>query len=312
MESLTKPKVFDDQLRAIAKKHLDDASATFTELKDGWFNAAYRVKRSSGDDLVLKIAPPPEVKLLRYEENILQVEVETMRLVAAKTDVPVPKIFAYDRERKEVDCEYFFMEVLEGVPYNTVRSDFAEDQQRSIHNGVGMSLRSLHDLKGESFGLYNRPIYSTWADAFRHMWDDLRQDGADLDVDLPDGAFEAGESLFEVLEVVETPSFVHWDLWDGNIFVDGGRLTGIIDFERAMWADPLIETTFLEDRVGLLEGYGVDIKTLPFARERRLLYDLYLFLIMVIETKFRGFTPEHEAWPRGKLTETLAEIRSLR
>ena len=295
----------------MAEKHLGAKPNAIQELKEGWFNAAYMLSQPDGREFVLKIAPPPEVKLLRYEENILEVEVETMRLMEAKTDLPIPHIVAYDRERAEVGSEYFFMERLPGVPFNLVRADLEEAAQIAVQTAVGQCLRTMHGINHPTFGLYNRPIHATWREAFGEMLGLLRQDGLDLEVDIPAGAFEAGEKLMPVLDSVQTACFVHWDLWDGNVFVEEGKLTGIIDFERALWGDPLIETTFLERRLGLMEGYGSDIFSTPYAKERRLLYDLYLFLVMVIETKFRGFTPEHEAWPRMKLTETLEQISLL-
>ena len=291
VESLTKPKVSREQLDAIALKHFGTALKDAIELRE--------------------IAPPPSARLLRYEENLLQVEVETMRLVQERTEVPVPKIIAYDRSMAEVDSEYFLMDRLLGVPYNTVRETWSEAEQVPVQWEIGHCLRQMHRITSPQFGLYNGPHFPTWREAFMSMFDFLEMDGRDLQVELPEGAFALGRGLNPVLESVEEASLVHWDLWDGNVFVDRKKLTGVIDFERALWGDPLIETTFLELRPGLMEGYGLDLFNTPYAKERRLLYDLYLFLVMVIESKFRGFTIEHEAWPRMKLEETLKLISLL-
>lgn len=62
----------------------------------------------------------------------------------------------------------------------------------------------------------------------------------------------------EFFEEVTVPCLVHWDLWEGNVFVSGGKITGIIDWERALWADPLLELGFrtYDDPADFLEGYG--------------------------------------------------------
>jgi len=44
---------------------------------------------------------------------------------------------------------------------------------------------------------------------------------------------------------------------------------------------------------------------------RRQLYTLYLYSIMVVECRFRHFTPEHETWARGLLDDSLKEFRLL-
>jgi aminoglycoside phosphotransferase (APT) family kinase protein len=45
---------------------------------------------------------------------------------------------------------------------------------------------------------------------------------------------ESGYALDEVTR----PALIHFDLWPGNIFVDGSRIVGLIDHERAFWGDP--------------------------------------------------------------------------
>jgi len=56
------------------------------------------------------------------------------------------------------------------------------------------------------------------------------------------------------------PQLVHWDAWDANFFVKDGKITGILDFERALWADPLMEAQFRALAFGgvseSMRGYG--------------------------------------------------------
>jgi hypothetical protein len=62
---------------------------------------------------------------------------------------------------------------------------------------------------------------------------------------------------------------VQWDLWDGNVLVDpaSGALTGYLDFERALWGDPLLEFQFGPHgrAADVVAGYGSD----PFDRSGR-------------------------------------------
>jgi aminoglycoside phosphotransferase (APT) family kinase protein len=107
--------------------------------------------------------------------------------------------------------------------------------------------------------------------------------------------------------------FVHWDLWDANVFVDPSTLqvTGVIDFERAFWGDPLMEAQFRAkaDDARFIEAYGTTVLGLPGARTRRRLYDMYLFLIVVIEATYRQYpTGELEQWGRAELSATLSAL----
>lgn len=40
--------------------------------------------------------------------------------------------------------------------------------------------------------------------------------------------------------------FVHWDMWEGNIFIKDGHISGIIDWERALWGEAFMDDRFRE------------------------------------------------------------------
>jgi aminoglycoside phosphotransferase (APT) family kinase protein len=114
------------------------------------------------------------------------------------------------------------------------------------------------------------------------------------------------------LEQVTVPQLVHWDLWEGNVFVKDGGISGIIDFERALWGDPLMEYFFRlhSYNPGFVKGYGRDLR--EEAAVRALLYDIYLYLIMVIETKYRNYQDDWQYQFASKnlkiVTDKLKEL----
>ena len=70
------------------------------------------------------------------------------------------------------------------------------------------------------------------------------------------------------------------DIWSQNILVDSaGNVTGLVDFDRALWGDVEIEFAVL-DYCGISEpvfweGYGAERDTSPPALIRRQFYLLY-------------------------------------
>ena len=111
-------------------------------------------------------------------------------------------------------------------------------------------------------------------------------------------------------EEVTTPQLIHFDSWDGNIFVKGNELVGMIDWERAMWAEGLMEDRFRFHSVtdGFLKGYGAQILT-QSQQIRCMWYDVYLYIIMMIEGTFRHYeTNDQYNWVNGLFKQVWEKL----
>jgi fructosamine-3-kinase len=70
------------------------------------------------------------------------------------------------------------------------------------------------------------------------------------------------------------------DIWHQNILVDErGTVTGIVDWDRALWGDPEIEFAVLDycgiSEPAFWEGYGQPRDWSPEAQVRQVFYLLY-------------------------------------
>jgi aminoglycoside phosphotransferase (APT) family kinase protein len=288
------------------------------ELKDGLFSAAYRVDLEDGSACILKAAPPDHVRVLRYEKDIMRAEVEMMRLVRALTEVPVPEIYCHDASRRLIDVDFYLMACIPGVPLNKLRKSLSETEQHEIDRQAGALTRQINALHGHAFGYVAQPDYhsSSWRLAFARMLDNVLADGIDADVTLPlpyDEIRDRVSAWYPALDAVTVPQLVHWDLWDGNIFVDPNtrQINGIIDFERALWGDPLMECQFefRGPQSAYARGYGRSMFNTEDDTIRRVLYNVYLYAIMVIECTYRRYDNDgQERWARGKLAGELARL----
>jgi fructosamine-3-kinase len=176
----------------------------------------------------------------------------------------------------------------------------------------------MNAITGSSFGYFAQPEFhfSTWQETFQCMISHCLQDGRDAGVELPFPNDMLGarlQTFTTVLDEVTQPRLVHWDLWDGNIFVDPEtkKITGILDCERALWGDPLMEVNFGAFGVNpaLIEGYGLDLLSTLGAKTRRTLYNIYLWLIMIIECTYRKYeTKDQVNWARTKLIEEMKQL----
>lgn len=320
MYALSKTPISLETAQTIITAHFgqDVIIAEYAELSDGMYNAAYLIELGNGQKVVLKVAPPDHVRVLRYEKNIMQAEVAVLRLLRAQTDIPVPEVFFYDTTRHLIDNDYYLMSFVSGVGLHKLRAELSVEDQRAIDLHIGAYLRQINAITGSFFGYFAQPEFHfpTWRAAFSSMLDQVLQDGRDAGVELPLGYDALSVRLlpfYAVLDEVTQPALVHWDLWDGNIFLDPATttITGILDCERALWGDPLMEVNFgaFGLNPAVMEGYGADLLATPAAQTRRSLYNVYLWLIMIVESTYRQFeSKDQENWAREKLMEELGRL----
>ena len=314
MESFTKVKLNEQQLALLTAKAFGAGTAVAgsRELTGGFFNTAYDVELNDGRTVILKVAPAVETEVLSYEKDIMRAEVEALRLVNAAGGIPVPEVYFFDDSLQLIPCPYFFMERVEGEPYSDVKEQLSADRKASIEHELGRYQRMINEIAGPAFGLFGGEAAeagASWRVTFRAMLLNVLADARRLDAVLPASPEDIERSLEQylpALDEVKEPRLVHWDLWNGNLFVQDGVIVSIIDWERALWGDPLLEYYFrhLENSEAFHEGYGAATDS-PNEVLRKRLYDLYLDLIMVVECYSRQYKDEnHVNWVYENLSET--------
>jgi fructosamine-3-kinase len=170
-------------------------------------------------------------------------------------------------------------------------------------------LRQLHAITAtdQQYGYLgaHQPMepQSSWLEAFRVMWNKL------LDDVVVCGTYtkeEAGamrnllELHLEHFDRPVTPSLLHMDIWSQNILIDeNGNVTGLVDFDRALWGDVEIEFAVLDycgiSEPGFWEGYGIQRDELLPAMIRRQFYLLY---------EIQKYMPIH-VWRRNDLAGAM-------
>jgi len=319
MESLSKNKLSDDQINILTKHAFGKVTMEIIENNIGEFSALYMIKIAD-KEIVLKVAPKDTVKVLRYERNTMQKEIEALKLVKKNTNVPVPEVLFYDSTKALCDSEYFFMEKVNGTNYDLLSSECSTEQNNNIMFQVGKLNRQINNINNSKFGclVQSGNQNENWKTIFNNLVSDILNDSKDLEIELPvsyDDIEKIIKSFSYVCEEVQTPRLIHWDLWRGNVLVHDGKITGIIDFERALYADYLMEHLFRfssKENNEFYKGYGVDALSLDINSQIRLrLYDLYLALIYVIEYYYRKYDQSHYEWRARSLISACKAFEAL-
>ncbi|MGC5167521.1 phosphotransferase family protein [Luteimicrobium sp. DT211] len=317
MESITKNRQPPATLRrmvarAYGPEQVPDADDFATELSYGFFNALYRIRLRDGAQVVLKIAPPADVALMSREHGMMRNELAAMELVRRRSDVPIPRVDFVDLSGELIYADYFFMEYVD-APCFGIAAEAGELPPEVVEAGfehLGAVNRALTEIVGPHFGPLEGPGFATWRAAATAWFEDVLADGARVAVDLGrtyDDVRHAWDEHADALDDVTEPRFVEVDLWMKNSMIRDGRIVAVIDHERAMFGDPLMEAglTGLDlpgfpDPAPFARGFGLTELT-DSQRTRRRLYTLWLAVTMLVETTYRRQPQAQVRWAGEQL-----------
>ena len=309
-----------EALRAALAPHLGRAPLEFQRISTGRFNLGYFVSGEPGQ-FVLRIAPADAAGGLFYERRMMHQEPEIHQLVREETSVPVPEVVAFDTSRRIIARDFILLRRLPGSPASDVR--LSREALGALHRQLGRALAQIHRITRTRYGYLgaHRPMkpQDSWPAAFEVMWNkllaDLRRCGgyAREEAALMRTALERRLELFDYRAPA---ALLHMDVWAQNVLCDeAGRLTGLIDFDRALWGDPEIEFAVL-DYCGVstpefFAGYGRPRPDGAAARVRQVFYYLYEVQKYVVIERLRRRNPERaEGYKRQAFTLLTRAVRT--
>ena len=275
-------------------------AAEITELTAGLCNALYAVTLDNGTKTVLKVSSPGMTGKTSNEQWLIESETASMRLIAEYVpEIPAPKVLFYDDSMTRCSGKYFFMEFLEGDLMMPLRRTFTPEQAKALYGAMGRMVRDIGTVKNDSFGIVNSGIafdslYGVVNQLIGNITGDMEACGADMGVTRAEilAQLLADKPYFD--EVTEA-SLVHFDIWENNILIRGNEITGIVDWERALWGEPLMEDRFrwYGMHPDFLEGFGQT--EFSESEQRRLTwYNLWISLAFMGEHFSRQYDTEED------------------
>ena len=310
--AITKNRQSDETISRMVRNAFPEKKiAAIKELTEGMCNVTYDIVFDDGTASILKIAAKDRSGNTSNEVNLMRAEISAMKLVSENFSFKVADIQYYDDSNTICDGNYFFMEKLQGDNFHFVRKDMSEEAIAIVDTEIGKISRELSEIKNPEFGfLGDDKRYDSLFDFVKHMLENLISDAMRRDIDI----VYDGQTFMERLEKdksafaqVHNASLVHWDMWEGNVFVKDGHVSGIIDWERALWGEPFMDDRFRMHNRGehFLEGFGQT----SFSEEesaRLRWYDVILYLTMMIEVFYREFEDKGQYyWAREMLMKCI-------
>ena len=313
--TITKNRQSNETISGMAKKAFPGKKiAEIKELTEGMCNVTYDITFEDGSESILKIAAKDRRGNTSNEVNLMQAEVTAMKLASENCSFKVADIQYYDTSNTICDGHYFFMEKLKGDNFAFVREKMSEDAIAIVDTEIGKISRELSQVKNPEFGFLGEDKrYDSLFLFVKHMLENLISDAGKKDIDIVyDGQtllnqLETDKSAFEA---VKEASLVHWDMWAGNVFVNDGHVSGIIDWERALWGEPFMDDRFrMHNRSEhFLQGFGQTSFSEDELKRLRW-YDIILYLTMMIEVYYREFEDEGQYfWAKEMLGKCMFHL----
>jgi len=271
---------------------------SFARIPTGKFNASFFV-HTDGAEFVLRIAPPNNAVFVFYERGMMRQEPGIHRRLLEKTSVPAARILGYDDSHEIVDRDYLLMERLPGQALCDTPGADAD----AVLREVGRCLAQVHGLTADAYGYLgeHKPMQPqpTWADAFQFMWRKLIEDvlvSGHYDREEADALLRLLDRHLPLFDRPVPASLLHMDIWSQNILVStAGELTGLVDWDRALWGDPEIEFAVLDycgiSEPAFWEGYGGRRDTSREAQIRNRFYLLYEIQKYIVIEQGRKHNP---------------------
>jgi fructosamine-3-kinase len=308
-----------EAIAACLAHHRPGVPIAFERIPTGKFNDSYFV-RAGDEDLVLRVAPDPDATFLFYERDMMRQEPSIHDLLLQETTVPVAPIIVHDASLTILPRDYLLMKRLPGNALSNVERVDADH----VLTAVGQCLAQVHALAANAYGYLgeHQPMkpQKTWAEAFAVMWrallDDIHATGHYNDEER-DVLVRLLDAYLPMFDRDVPASLLHMDIWAQNILVnDSGDLTGIVDWDRALWGDPEIEFAVLDycgiSQPAFWEGYGEERDVSDEAQIRHIFYLLYEVQKYIVISHGRGNDPEGARSYKQQTMEIMAQLPKQR
>lgn len=301
MESKSSVKNYQDisnikamYVRAFNDTNIDNIKITI--LSGGMKNAVYLIE-NGGEKVVLKIAPKDENKMITVDRNIFWWEVEMLKLME-KIDFPSPRLLYYDDSCLLCKSPYIFMSYIDGKSYLEMKEKMSEEEKSNIEYQLGILSKRICSIKGQDFFLPSQPSkrFKNNFEFTMNLFELLLENARAKNINLGENNYDNIKNIImlnkESLNNISNLCLTHTDIWDGNVLVKNGMVSGIVDFSDLYFCDELM-TFYFHTIDGITSDYylkGFDNKKLNYDEKVRIeIYRMYVILKMIVDCELKQY-----------------------
>ena len=294
--------------------HKSPDNIIITSLTGGTKSAVYLLQDDE-NKTVLKISTKQQDKLLSFEKDTIWWESEMLKLMESE-NIPTPSLFKYDDSCEICDSPYILMSYIEGRTLEECKKNLSENEINDIEYQIGQVCSNICRIKENDFYLPSRPEnkynnnFEFVLDLFDMILEDAKTKNINIGIISYDEIIQLVKKYEGILININNLCLVHSDIWDGNIIIKDGKVSGIVDFADIYFCDELMTFYFhtikSETSKKFLEGFGK--KDLSFEENIRIsIYKLLVLLKMYVESNYKHF--KNNEWILNKIYNEISILQ---
>jgi len=234
--------------------------------------------------------------------------------VAAEHGIPVMRFRALVAHSSALDGPALIQEFQEGEPAADGWQTFDDQRRLALSRELGVLVGRLHSIEGRHFGdvLDAGKVTSLEESVDSEVEGLLSQTVAELVGDATALRAAIAKAVSRLAPSASVPALTHGDLWLPNILLRDGRISCVLDFEHATYADRFRDFGKLDEHVfdafaagrdAFLESYAA---TCPLPEDWELRLDLaHLLHSLGMYVYFLQWTPKWAPQYRRQVQEWL-------
>ena len=209
------------------------------QFKGGQSNPTYFINTNE-IDYVVRRKPPgkllPSAHAVDREYKVIT--------ALNKTDVPVPKTFAYCEDSSVIGTPFFLMEHVKGkIFWDLLLPESSAEERRKIYLSMNETIAKLHSVDFKTIGLGDYGKYENYMARQIHRWSKQYKDSETQHISEIENLIEW---LPKNIPEDEETSIVHGDFrLDNMVFdKDSFEVKAILDWELSTLGSPIADFTY--------------------------------------------------------------------
>ncbi|MBR5227938.1 MAG: hypothetical protein IKV94_04800 [Clostridia bacterium] len=246
---------------------------------------------------IVKMGPSRNKSVAPIDENTLWWEAKVLEEIK-NLNIMSPKLIYYSDGIEKFNYPFIIMNYMEGNTYSECKENLTIEQKNSISYSIGQITKKICSIKKDHFyipafhGKTFKNNYELVLCMFKQLLNIYNKYNINIEGITSKQILQLICSKEKELKNISNLCLCNTDLWDGNILIKNGQISGIVDFTDTFYCDELMSFYFhlpngKNDNYFLL-GYGN--KKLNYAEYVRIeIYRLYVILKMIVDCEIKHY-----------------------